>query len=127
MIRAALIFLMLLPLLGAVPGQSGQSDPSASHEPDVGLGPPLVGVSEHSAGPRHEGTSADETRLRHPEALSESDRAAQRARAIEKLDPALLPVCTDEELIPNPPRGYRGGGQTRDAGSGHGLARTGCR
>ena len=102
MIRAVLIFLMLLPLLGAVPGQSGQSGPSAWHEPDVGLDPPLVAVSEQPAGPKHADTSADETRLWHPEALSEADRAAQRARAIEKRDPALLPVCTDEELTNRP-------------------------
>ena len=102
MIRAFLIFLMLLLLLGAVPGQSGQAGPSTWHERDVGLGPHLVGVSEQPAGPEHEDTSADETRLWHPEALSETDRAAQRARAIEKRDPALLPVCTDEELTNRP-------------------------
>ena len=102
MVRTFLIFLMLLPLLGAVPGQSGQSGPSAWHEPDVGLSPHLVGVSEQPAGLGHEDTSADETRLWHSETLSETERAAQRARAIEKRDPALLPVCTDEELTNRP-------------------------
>ena len=102
MVKAVLIALMLLPLLGTAPWQASQPHPSAQHEREVDIGPHPGGVFEQPAGREHADAAADEPQSRHPETLSESDRAAQRARAIEKQDPALLPVCTDEKLI-NPP------------------------
>ncbi len=88
----------------------------------VGLTPlpaePLT-VARHLAARAGSGASIATLRL----ATSAISKAHEWAR--------LESPCRDPgvraSLNPNPPRGYRGGDQTRDAGSGHGLARTGCR
>ena len=50
MVNAVLMALMLLPLLGTVPWQTGQPDPSTQHEREVAVSPHLGGVSEQLAG-----------------------------------------------------------------------------
>lgn len=102
MVNAVLMALMLLPLLGTVPWQTGRPDPSTQHEREVAVSPHLGGVSKQLAGREHADPAPYDTQPRHPETFNETDRAAQRTRAIEEQDPALLPVCTDEEWTNRP-------------------------
>ena len=101
MVKAVLMSLMLLPLLGMASWQASQLDPSIQQR-EVAVDEHSGEISDQPAGWGHTDISPHETQLRHPETSNETDRAAQRARAIEKKDPALLPFCTDDEWTNRP-------------------------
>ena len=101
MVKAVLMSLMLLPLLGMASWQASQLDPSIQQR-EVAVDAHSGEISDQPAGWGHTDISPHETQLRHPETSNETDRAAQRARAIEKKDPALLPFCTDNEWTNRP-------------------------
>ena len=101
MVKAVLMIALLLPLLGTPHVSTDQPNPFAQHE----LGQAAeqrFWDSELPAAPERSDLVADESPPALPARLGASDRAAQRAEAIKKPDPALLPICSPEELTNRP-------------------------
>ena len=75
-----------------MPRQTGGADSSVLDERGVVSSRPNSGLDDTPG-------VSDEAKPNYPQSFDKSDREVQRQRAIEQQDPALLPVCTDEELI----------------------------
>lgn len=84
--------------LGVMPWQTGEADSSVLLN-ERGIVAPLL----NSGLDGRQGAS-DEAQPNYLQSSGEDDRDAQRQRAIEQQNPAVLPACTDEELTsrPNP-------------------------
>ena len=91
--RAILILVMLVALLGAAQGPMYDRDADVRHG-TVSYDGWEFEVPNYNDGVWH---GTDEAGHESVPSVS-SNRDAQRAKAIEKRDPALLPFCTDEDF-----------------------------
>ena len=99
MIKLVLIALMLFPLLGTASCQAGGVFPPGEYQPEADVAPQPAKTGNHPTEEEYAEILEQywSHGRRHPPS-SDAERAAQLAEAIENQDPALLPVCTMEEI-----------------------------